>query len=112
MKLNSEQVIQGLINYADNEVMNKLPTSGKWVMGTAIGLAANNATEVIDTLSSNAIVKMLGIIDDNGMIDVDALIDAMRSSADRYGNLTVEVPIVGKLTFSSADVDSLRSYMR
>lgn len=112
MKLNSEQVVQGLINYADNEIMNKLPSTGKWIMGTAIGLAAGKAHETIDALSENTIVKMLGVIDEDGLIDVDALIGAMKSSADRYGNLSVDVPMIGKLTFSSSDVDNLKIYMR
>lgn len=112
MKLNTEQVMQGLINYADNEVMGKLPTSGKWVAGTAIYLASNKAQQVINMLSENTIVKMLGIIDENGMVDTDALLTAMKSSADRYGNLTVDVPMIGRLTFSSADVEHLGTYLR
>lgn len=112
MKLNAEQVMNGLINYADHEVMNKLPTAGKWVAGTAISLATSRVPQAIDSLRENVVVKMLGIIDDDGMIDVDGLIAAMKSSADRYGNISVDVPMVGKLTFSSADVDSLATYMR
>lgn len=111
MKYNSEQVIQGLMNYADSEVMGKLPTSGKWIVGTAMGLAANKTDRVIDMLKGNAIVQMLGVMDDDGMIDVDAVMTAMKTSADKYGKFTVDVPIVGKLTFTSADVDSLRNYI-
>lgn len=107
-----EQVINGLISYADNEIMNKLPTSGKWIMGTAIGLASNKVSNVVDSLVNNSIVKMMGIVDDDGRIDTEALIEAMKMSADKYGKITFDVPMVGKLTFSSADIDSLRTYIR
>lgn len=111
MKYSADQVVNGIINYADNEIMAKLPTSGKWIVGTAIGLASNKATHMIDSLKDNMVVKALDVIDDDGMIDVDALISAMRSSADRYGKLTVEVPMIGRLSFTASDVDSLRSYI-
>lgn len=112
MKLNAEQVIQGVVNYADNEVMAKLPTSGKWVVGTAMYIASNKAHNVVDTLSNNMIVKMLGVVDDDGMIDTDMLITAMKTAADKYGNLSVDVPMIGRLTFSSSDIDNLGLYMR
>lgn len=112
MSYSADQILNGLINYADHEVMDKLPTTGKWVMGTTIGLMTNKANTVIDNLRNNSIVKMLGIIDDDGNIDADALITALKSSADRYGKITVEVPLVGKLSFSSNDVESLRTYLR
>lgn len=47
---NADQVLNGLISYADSEIMGKLPTSGKWIMGTAIGLASNKAQTVINAL--------------------------------------------------------------
>lgn len=111
MSYSAEQVINGIINYADAEVMGKLPTSGKWVMGTAIGLATNKAGNVIDTLRDNMIVKMLGIVDEEGNVDVDTLISAMKDAANKYGKLVVEVPLVGKLTFATSDIDSLRNYI-
>lgn len=112
MNCTAEQVINGLINYADNEVMGKLPTSGKWVAGTAIGIASQKASNVIDALRNNAVVKMLGIVDDEGCIDVDALISALKASADKYGRFSVSVPLIGNMTFSSSDVDSLKNYIR
>lgn len=111
MSKNAEQVINGLIRYADSEIMGKLPTSGKWLMGTAITLATNKASNMIDVLMKNSIVKALGIVDENGMIDTDVLIDAMKSAADKYGKVSVDVPLVGKLTFSSTDIDVLRQYL-
>lgn len=112
MNYSTEQVIKGLINYADNEVMVKLPMSGKWIMGTVIGVAANKTGNIINGLKSNSIINMLGIIDEDGNIDIDTLITSMKQSADRYGKLTVEIPLVGSMTFSSSDIDRLRSYIQ
>ena len=108
----TEQIVNGIINYADSEVMHKLPTTGKWVIGTAIGIASNKASKIIDNLKSNPIVVALDIIDENGNIDVDTVLQAMKQSADHYGNVSLEVPMVGKLTFSSSDIDMLKSYIQ
>ena len=112
MNYSTEQVINGLINYADSEVMIKLPTTSKWIMGTAIGVMSNKTSKIIDKLKDNPIVDILGIVDENGNIDIDTLIQAMKESASKYGNVTVEVPLVGKLTFTSNDFDMLRSYIQ
>jgi len=112
MTYSSEQVMQGLINYIDSEVMAKLPTSSKWIVGTAVGLASTRANEVVDMLHNNALAKMLGIIDENGMIEVDELMSALKTAANKYGKLEVSVPLVGRMSFSESDVDNLEAYIR
>lgn len=111
MNCSAEQVVNGIIKYADAEVINKLPTSGKWIVGTGIGLASNKVANVIEVLKENAVVRMLGIIDDSGCIDVDALTASMKASADKYGKLTVEVPLVGRMSFTASDIDTLRNHI-
>lgn len=111
MNYTVDQVMTGIINYADSEIMGKLPTSGKWIMGTAIGLATTKTNNIVDALRENAIAKMLGIIDDNGNVDVDALIGAMRQAADKYGKVSFDIPMIGTMTFSASDVDRLRTFI-
>lgn len=111
MNYSVDQVVKGISNYADNEVMGKLPTSGKWILGTVITLAINNAYNIVDSLQHNPIMQMIGAIDEDGLINVDEIINAMREAADRYGNVVVNVPMLGSMTFSSADVERLRSYI-
>lgn len=111
MNYTAEQVMNGLVNYADNEVMSKLPTSGKWIAGTMMGIATTKTGHLIDSLRDNTIVNMLGIIDENGLIDVDTLIEAMKLSADKYGKIMIDIPLVGKLGFTSDDVIKLRTFI-
>lgn len=111
MKYSGNQIVNGLVSYADHEIIDKLPTTGKWVVGTAIGLMSERADAVINNLKDNTIVQMLGIVDEDGMIDADTLVNHMKSSADKYGKIYVDVPLIGRLSFSSSDVDSLRNYI-
>lgn len=111
MNYSPEQIMQGLMSYADNEVIPKLPTSSKWIMGTAIALGQNKVHDIMSALMENSIVKMLGIVDNDGMIDADALISAMQQASDKYGSVTMDIPLVGKLTFSSGDVKNIKKYI-
>lgn len=111
MTYTSEQIINGLMSYAEAEVMGKLPTAGKWIMGTAIVLAANKMPQVAKEFVNHPLVRMLGVVDEDEKIDADAMLQAMRTAADKYGSMTLDVPMVGKLTFSVDDVDRLKAYI-
>lgn len=111
MRYNAEQIMQGIMNYIDSEVIVKLPTAGKWVVGTAIGIATTKAVNIVESIQSNAVIKAMDVVDENGLIDVDTVISSLKTSADRYGKITVELPMIGKLAFSSSDVEVLRNYI-
>lgn len=111
MRYSSDQVVQGIINYADNEIINKLPIASKWILGTGIVLAANKVDKVVDSLRDNSVVKMFGLVDEDGMIEVDELMNAMKESADKYGKISFDVGMIGKMTFTSSDIDELRRYI-
>lgn len=106
-----ERIMQGLSDYADAEVMRKLPTSGKWVMGTVISIANQKAHSLVDQLRDNPVVNMLGIIDENDYIDAEALFTALGNSAEKFGDITLDVPLVGRLTFTKNDVENAKRYI-
>lgn len=106
-----EQLLNSLLNYIDNEIISKLPTSGKWYLGSMMFLLSNKYNKLVDDLASNSVVKSLNIVDDKGLIDSDALLKAMKQAANKYGKLTINIPIIGTLYFSSEDIDTLRQYI-
>lgn len=112
MNYSTEQVVRGLISYADNEIIIKLPTSGKWLLGTVMGVATNKTANIIEDLKRNPVISMLGLVDSENNIDIDALISALKSSADKYGKLTVDVPMLGTMTFNTNDIERLRTYIQ
>jgi hypothetical protein len=50
---------------------------------------------------------MLGLIEDD-MIDDDALFVALREQMNRQGSVQLDVPWLGKMTFSAPDVDAMQ----
>lgn len=107
----TDTMINGIMRYADREVVNQLPTIGKWVVGTGIGIAGKKATDLAHELEHNQMVKSLGIVDDEGRWDTDALRNEMIINAQKYGRATIEIPIIGKLTFSEDDIYMLFRYI-
>lgn len=107
----AEQVLNGLVMYADKEIMPKLDTKGKIIMGTGIGIAVENAANILKSVPENEIVKMLGVVDETGQYDVDLVAKHLKNSANKYGKLQINVPFVGLLTFSPEDVDTLKKYI-
>ena len=69
------QVKQGLTGYITNEIIAKMAGWQKWVAGAFTALAVNRADVIFDQLRQNEMVKTLGIIDQSGMIDLDATED-------------------------------------
>lgn len=104
--VHKSKVLRGLANYVDAEIVSKMAGSWKaWVIGGAVGLAAARADALIGQLASNPMVAALGVIEGEN-IDVDAVYTELLKQAQK-GSMTVEMPVVGPITFGVADVESL-----
>lgn len=105
------RVIQGLTAYADAEILSKLNGSLKaWMVGGALEILAGSAEGVFRSIQSIPMLDALGVIDGEN-IDVDRLYAAMRKQAQR-SPATVNIPLVGPITFTAADVDSLYRHIK
>ncbi len=109
MLYTSEQVTKGLISYIDNEVIAKLPTTGKILAGTAVALAVRNNSALLN--NAWGFFRNLGVLNSDGLMDVDQLATVLRENANRYGAIVLEYPLIGKLTFTAEDVDIARRYI-
>lgn len=111
MYFTREQIISGMNRYAENEVLNKLTTTGKWFLGTGLAMAMRNTDHIMDAVGDNMVVKAIGIVNDDGMYDVDSVCENMRQMADRYGKMVVDLPIIGTMMFDSTDIHTLCQYI-
>ena len=110
--LNCEEIAVRLSKYVDSELMPNLDTKGKWIIGTYMTLALDKMPEWIHSLLSNPMLSALDIEDENGLLDVMPLLDALERNAQKYGRLIIQFPLLGTLSFSNDDVIKLREYMR
>lgn len=109
--ITKEQLLNGLVTYADNEILPHLPTIKQWGAGAGTIIILERANSLVDSLVTNPVVKQLGLINDTGMIDSDYLISALSKSAEKYGRAEIAVPFIGTLAFTVDDVRKLGTYL-
>ena len=111
MTVTIDQAMRGAMRYADNEVIPHLP-GGKGIgAGIMLALIMEGSREKILALRENPAVKMMGVMDESGNIDLDRLYNAARPRFDGQ-KLPVTVPIIGELRFDVSDLDKLYRYIQ
>ena len=104
--VHKSKVLNGIASYIDDEIVSKMAGSWKaWVFGSAAGIVVSRADGLISAAANNPMVKALGLIDGE-TIDVDAVCAELRKQAQK-GTATLDIPIIGPVSFGSSDVESL-----
>ena len=102
-----ERVMDGIIKFIDAEIMGGMNEWQELVARMAIGRIAENSDAVKSAVLSNGIVRTFGVVDSNGMIDIDGLARDLKREIARKGKLTVKIPMFGVMTFKPEDVDKI-----
>lgn len=112
--VNMDTIERGVAAYADNELMPKLPEEGlqKVLIGTMLGLGIRKFKTIAGAMMEEHKegLKMLGIMDESGNVDIDTLKEEFRKNIGDNG-FSVELPMMGKMTFHRSDVDTLYKYI-
>ena len=106
-----ERVVDGIVKYIDNEIYPGMNDLQELVARLAVARIVNNEESIKKALENNGVIRTFGIIDGEGMVDIDSLIKDIKKEMERKGSLVVSIPMFGKLTFKSADVDVLYKYI-
>ena len=109
MRYSFEKVIDGLSKYINsNNLYSNMNDWQEMIARLAVGRVITNQAKIKDTLVSNAFIRSFDIMDESGMVDVDSLSEDLKREIARKEKFTVSIPIIGKLTFTPSDVDTLR----
>ena len=108
--VNLGQVQNGIVKYLDSEIVPKINGWQKWVFGALAGTAMSKTTNIFNTLKTNEFVKMLAVVDENDMIDIDTLYREFLKQAQK-GPVTFNVPVIGALTLNASDVEKIYRYI-
>ena len=103
------QVKRGLLNYADIEILSKMPSGFKKI---AVGAALSLYVGSLDNIMGHPIIKTLGIIDQDGYVNVDALADSIKSNIPEVG-AKIDIDVVGihlgDMILRRDDIDMIKS---
>lgn len=104
------QVKQGLGGYITHEIIAKMAGWQQWVAGAFVALVMSKADQIFEQFKNNPAILMLGVISENGEIDIDALHGAFRQQAKEP--VRIDLPMIGSITLSAADIDSIYQYIK
>lgn len=100
------QVVNGMTKYIDQEIINKIQGWQRWALGAGAGIMMTKGANIFNTLKANPIIKMLDVIDENDMIDIDTIYTEIRKQAEK-SPATFNAPMIGTITLTKDDVDKL-----
>ena len=80
------------------------------MIGAGASMALSRSTDIFNQIKDHPVIKVMHIIDDNDLIDIDKLHAEFAKHAQR-GAITFDVPLMGALTLNASDVDRLYSYI-
>lgn len=107
-----KQIENGVASFLDMELMPNLPQNGiqKVMAGTAISLIIKRSGNIVREFTNNSFIKMLGIMDEEGNMDIDILRSELKANMPELG-VTMDLPLIGTLTFHKQDVDTLYNHI-
>lgn len=111
MKYEFEKVIDGILAYMNEEIYPRMNEWQNFVARTLVGRMLNSQEYIKHSLINNGFIRTLNIIDSEGMIDVDSLLNDIKNEMHKCENLSLNIPMFGKLTFKASDVDVLHQHI-
>ena len=111
MKVKFETVVDGINRYLDREIYKNLNDLQEFVARLTVGRINQNMDAIKTSLMANGFIRTMGVIDHDGMVDVDSILQEVRKELERKGSIQFEIPMIGKFTFHPADVEVLREYI-
>lgn len=108
--IHRSKVLYGIAGFIDDEIVARLAGNWKaWAVGGIAGIAVSRADELIAAYADNPIIKALGLMDGEN-INVDVIIAELRKQAQK-GTATIDIPLIGPVTFGLQDVESLYQHI-
>lgn len=105
------KAINGLIKYIDKHVypdMNGLQQVGYMLLAENLKASPDTIT---DLLGKNIFLRMLLSVDENGEINIDRMRVALTRAIATKGHIDIEVPMYGKFTIRSEDVNEIMKFI-
>ena len=104
------QVVNGVTKYIDSEIIPKVEGLSKIAVGIVLAGAVKRGDTVIEQIKAIPIIKMIGIVDDENRVDIETIYEELKKQVS-IEPLRMELPGVGKVTFTREDVDKLYSHI-
>ena len=110
--VSTAQFIAGMMKFIDAEMLPALPVNQRWIAGALVYAAQGQAQGIIGKLSENPIVSTLKLIGADGMIDLDSVRAAVKSTCQKNGALEIGMPMLGQFKLTEKNFDVLFKHIK
>ena len=107
MKYTFEKVVDGLSRYIDAELYPHMNDLQEFMARVLVGRFLSNESGIKESLVANGFLRTFGVLDGDGMVDVDALIRDIKRELIRKKQVSFSIPMFGRMTFSPEDADKI-----
>ena len=101
-----DQVLDGLSRYLNKNFYANLNDWQEIVARLAVGRILGNEN-LKQNLMANPYVRTFAIFDSEGNVDLEPIMRDLRKEIERKGKMTVEIPMFGKISFTSEDISEI-----
>lgn len=105
------QVIKGIRQYLESEMVNRISGIEKWVVGAGLSMLLDNGVNTFNALTENPLVQSMQIVNSDNEIDVDKLYKYFMEEA-RKSAVTFKAPLLGAITLKAEDIEKVYSYIK
>jgi hypothetical protein len=105
MKINEMQLYSALNEFIDREIMPlgaSMDLISQLLYGTKIGIVKRKAETIIKKYLAKPEVKMLELVDENGLIDIDPIYQSAMDMMNKMQKVEI-----GGITFKENDLQNL-----
>lgn len=103
----ANQIKLGVGDYIERHMMPRLDSKRQFLLGMVYGLAAGKMDTLMQAVQGNEAARMLGVVRENGELDIDALYNASYAQMQAQGKLKLDIPMVGSFAFDADDLREL-----
>ena len=107
-----DKIERGLAAWLDAELLPMMGqgTAGRVLAGAAGGILCKRMGNAIKALSGNRAATMLGLVDEQGGVDIEIMRDEIGKQMPESG-LPIQLPLIGTVTLYRKDINNLYDYI-
>ena len=109
MTADFDTVIDGIAKYIDTYICKNLNDWQDIMVHMIVGRIYDNNFAIKKALIDNGFIRAFCVIDGDGNVDVERLLNELKAEIERKQKVSISVPLIGTMTFKPADVDTLKN---
>lgn len=111
--VHKSSLIPGISRFIDENILAHYPTNSmkRILMAGAVSLYLKQNGGIVDTIANNPLATGLGLVHENGMLDIDQFRDTIKSEINKVGFMRLSLPMIGDIDFTTEDVDALYKFI-